>query len=91
MVRGRGFEPPRLTAQPPQDCVYTSFTTRARCRGEDLNLHGQYAHTVLNRTRLPIPPPRRACNYTNFTSVCIYNINSKIGGSYSSNEGCEPK
>jgi hypothetical protein len=28
-VPGRGVEPPRLSAQPPQDCVYTSFTTRA--------------------------------------------------------------
>ena len=25
----RGLEPPRLAAQPPQDCVYTSFTTSA--------------------------------------------------------------
>ncbi len=23
----RGLEPPHLTAQPPQDCVYTNFTT----------------------------------------------------------------
>ena len=30
MVRMRGLEPPRLAAQPPQDCVYTSFTTSAR-------------------------------------------------------------
>ena len=29
MVRERGLEPPRPKAQPPQGCVYTSFTTRA--------------------------------------------------------------
>lgn len=30
MVRTRGLEPPSLTAQPPQDCVSTSFTTPAK-------------------------------------------------------------
>ena len=29
MVPGRGLEPPCLTAQPPQDCVYTNFTIPA--------------------------------------------------------------
>ena len=29
MVRVRGLEPLSLTAQPPQDCVSTSFTTPA--------------------------------------------------------------
>jgi hypothetical protein len=29
MVRERGLEPPHLSAQPPQGCVYTNFTTRA--------------------------------------------------------------
>ena len=29
LVRERGLEPPRLSAQPPQGCVYTNFTTRA--------------------------------------------------------------
>ena len=29
LVPGRGFEPPRLAALPPQGSVYASFTTRA--------------------------------------------------------------
>ena len=29
LVRGRGLEPPHLTAHPPQGCLSTSFNTRA--------------------------------------------------------------
>ena len=37
------------------------------CAGEDLNLHGLFAHKALNLARLPIPPPAREANCSDLT------------------------
>jgi hypothetical protein len=38
MVRKGGFEPPRLSAPPPQDGVSASSTTSARCNSHAFNI-----------------------------------------------------
>jgi hypothetical protein len=46
-VPRRGLEPPRLAAQPPQDCVYTSFTTWAFFKEQKLNLRSRLDYTYI--------------------------------------------
>ncbi len=53
----RGLEPPRLTAQPPQDCVYTNFTTSASVPRRGLEPPRPCGHSDLNAACIPISPP----------------------------------
>src|SRR5258707_15862561 len=48
LVRKGGFEPPRLSAPPPQDGVSASSTTSARLRRHGLRRAGTSIHSKIN-------------------------------------------